>query len=143
MATFELVEEVGASADQVWGVLGDFGGALRWGAPAMQSCETEGHGIGAIRRMVGGGGLALAERLKARDERTRTIRYELLEPHPLPLSRYVAEVSVLDVGAGRSKVVWRGTFDPKGAPEEVAEGLLRHVYENGIAGVRRALGVAS
>lgn len=143
MVQVQVTEEVGASADQVWGVIGDFGGAIRWGAPAMSSCEVEGEGIGAVRRMVGGGGLSLAERLQARDEAARTIRYELVEPHPLPLAGYVAEIAVHDAGGGRARIVWSGTFEPRGAPQEVAEGLLRHVYENGIAGVRRALGVGT
>ena len=143
MADFTVEEIVPASATEVWDVLGDFGGAVRWGAPAMESCEVEGDGVGAVRRLRGQGGLALAEKLVSYDAGGRRMSYAMLEPHPLPFSDYLSTLEVIDDGATGCRVRWSARFEPKGAPPEVAEGILKQVYASGVAGVRRALGVGA
>jgi hypothetical protein len=134
----KVSEIVDATADEAWDILGDFGGAARWAGPTLESCTVEGSGVGAVRRMVGGG-LAIAERLVAYDPEERTLAYDVVGPTPLPISDYVSTIRVLPEGDGRCRIEWIGRFEPAGAPAEVGAGIVRKVYGDGIEGVRRAL----
>lgn len=139
MADFSVEHSLPAPAGDVWDVLGDFGGAVRWGAPEMEACRTEGTGVGAVRFLTGRGGLALSERLQSYDPARRRLSYRILEPHPLPFSDYELTLEVLDDGGG-SRVRWSARYEPK-APPDVVTGLLAQVYAQNVAGVCRALGV--
>lgn len=140
MADFSVEHTVPAPAGAVWEVLGDFGGAVRWGAPEMEACRLEGSGVGAVRYLTGRSGLAVSEKLESWDPRERRLSYSILEPHPLPFSEYVSTVEVLDDGAATSRVRWSARYEPKAEPE-VVTGLLTQVFAENVAGVRRALGV--
>lgn len=141
MADLTVEETVPAAASEVWSVVGDFGAAMRWGAPAMETCHLEGSGVGAVRHMTGKGGLALSEKLETYDASGRRMSYSMLEPHALPFSDYVSTLEVIDEGARAARIRWSCRYEPKGAPPEVAAGLLKQVYEGNLAGVKRALGV--
>lgn len=141
MAEVTVSERVEASADRVWELLGDFGGVVRWGGPALQSCTVEGEGVGAIRRITGPGGMQIVERLEARDDTARSLSYAIVEKSPIPIRDYLATVTVTEEGPHACRVEWRGTFQPDGAPPETGEAILRQVYTGGIEGVRRALGI--
>lgn len=141
VADFTVEETVPVPATAVWDVLGDFGGAVKWGAPAMETCDLEGSGVGAVRHMTGKGGLALSEKLESYDASGRKMSYSMVEPHPLPFSDYVSTIEVIDEGAKTARIRWSARYEPKGAPPEVAAGILKQVYEGNLAGVRRALGV--
>ncbi len=143
MADLTVEETLPASATAVWDVLGDFGGAVRWGAPAMETCALEGRGVGAVRHMTGKGGLALSEKLETYDPGGRKMSYSMVEPHPLPFSDYVSTIEVIDEGSSGARIRWSARYEPKGAPPEVAAGILKQVYEGNLAGVRRALGVGA
>ena len=49
MSEVKISEKVAAPADEVWELLGDFGGLARWCGPVLQSCTVEGSGVGAVR----------------------------------------------------------------------------------------------
>ncbi|MBC8073237.1 MAG: SRPBCC family protein, partial [Deltaproteobacteria bacterium] len=136
---FALERTLAAPVDVVWEILGDFGAAVRWGAPAMETCVVEGVGVGAVRSLSGQG-LTVRERLLAHDPATRRLSYSILEPHPLPFADYVTTIEVRPQGPGSCRVRWSATYSPKGAPES-ASGLLAKVYDANIAGVLRALGL--
>lgn len=139
MAEVRVEEEVAAPAAAVWDLLGDFGGVARW-AGAVESCELEGEGVGAVRSLRMGG-TSLRERLEAFDEAGRSFTYSMLEPAPLPVSDYRATVTVHALGDDRCRVEWVGTFEPKeGAPPEQVDAMVRGIYTGGIEGVRRRLG---
>ncbi|MEQ1569944.1 MAG: SRPBCC family protein [Myxococcota bacterium] len=141
MADFAMEQTVPAPAGAVWELLGDFGGAVRWGAPQMETCAVEGSGVGAVRTLTGRGGLEVTEKLVSYDPPRRRLSYAILEPHPLPFSDYVSTIEVIDEGSATARVRWSARYEPKDAPLEVVEGLLTQVYQENLAGVRRALGV--
>lgn len=137
MSEVLVKEEVNASADAVWELVRDFGGVLKWSS-ALESCEFEGEGVGAVRTLHMPGAPAIVERLESLDDATKSFSYSIVEG-PLPLDDYLSTLKVSDRGADRCEVEWRSTFEPKGAPEEQVVGLIRGVYEGGIKGIRQAL----
>ena len=141
MAKVEVSEAIAASAAKVWELLRDFGGISRWAGPMLQSVEVEGSGVGAVRRAGLPGGLSLAERLEAFDDRGRRLSYSIVEKSPIPVRSYLATMKVVETGANACRLDWSSTFEPDGATDEQAQKMIRGVYTNGIAGIRKALGV--
>lgn len=125
-----------ASPEKLWSLVSDFGG-LAGIMPGIESCEMEGEGIGAVRRIPMAGGVVV-ESLDAFDAEARTLTYSISEA-PLPFADYSASMAVEAEGEG-SKLTWTGTFHPAGVPAEKAETVAARVYEGGIAGYKAALG---
>ncbi len=138
MAEIVVKEELATSADAVWQLVRDFGGILKWSS-AIQSCEVEGEGIGAIRTLGLGGGQAIRERLESFEEAARSFSYSIVDG-PLPVENYLATLVVRPRGDDRCEIEWSSRFDPKGMPEEQVGGILRGVYEGGIREIKKNLG---
>ena len=64
MSEYTVSDEFKASADEVWKVIADFGGLIDW-APGIESCETVGEGVGAVRTLGMPDGLVMKERLES------------------------------------------------------------------------------
>jgi hypothetical protein len=143
MSEVRVSETVAAPAARVWELLGDFGGVTRWGGSMLQSCTVEGSGVGAVRRIGGPGGMQIVERCEALDPERRSLSYSIIEKSPIPIKNYLSTVTVVETAPDACRVDWRGTFEPDGIAEEQAQGMIRGIYTGGIAGVRKALGVAS
>lgn len=138
MTTVQVVEQVAAAADDVWGILSDFGG-IKVGGP-IEAFEIEGEGVGAVRTITMGGGQVI-ERLDVHDPAARVFSYCILnEDNPLPVSNYSATVKITADSDDSCTVDWSGTFDVKGADEETACKVVRGIYTGGIQGARKALG---
>ncbi len=136
MTTVTVVEQIAASADDVWAMLSDFGG-IKVGGP-IQSFEVEGEGVGAVRTIGMGAGQVI-ERLDVFDPAARTFAHCILnEDCPLPVSGYSAKVVVTEDEQGCS-VEWSGEFDVKGGDEEASCKVIRGIYTGGIASARKAL----
>lgn len=138
--------EFGASADNVWTLVGDFVGMLEFLAEPMgASVESEGDGVRLLRKatlgidvycqLVGEGGDAafgdpgpVIERLDVLDNAHRRLVYSMIEGGPMPLMSCSSTVQLEDVGQGRSRVTWTGTFEPAGVSSEVAFTILRDMY---------------
>ena len=141
MASVNVQEQVSASADQVWQILGDFGGIDKWSDPRfIKSCECDGNSAGAIRTITLADGAVIRERLEAIDAGSRRFTYSILGECPLPVKDYVATAKVTETGSGSCQVDWQSTFEPVGSVDE-AEKMIRGVYTGGVAGFRKALGV--
>lgn len=140
MSEVHVSESIAAPAAKVWELVRDFGGVTKWGGPALQSCTVEGSGVGAVRRIGLPGGMTIAERLEAFDDPGRSLSYSIVEG-PVPLKNYRSTIRILEEGAGACRVDWSSTFEPAGASEEQAQGMVRGIYTGGVAGLRKALGV--
>ena len=97
MAEGSVNVSVGASADEVWKVVGDFGGIDVF-FPGIESFRTEGDD-----RVIGMFGMEIRERLLARDEAARTLTYSVVEG--VPIDSHTATIAVEAEGDG-SKVTW-------------------------------------
>ena len=126
------------SADKLWALVKDFGGLDKI-MPAIESIETEGEGVGMLRKMPMSGGLVV-ERLDVCDDDTRTLTYSITEG-PLPFSDYSATMVVSEDAPDACTLTWTGQIEAAGVPQEKAERLASGIYKGGIAGYRSALGL--
>lgn len=134
MAEVREEGELGASADEVWKVVGDFVGLIEgMGLPV----KAEGEGIG-MTRTISMGPEPIVERLEERDEAAKKIVYAILSG-PLPVSSYVATMQLSDAGDGRSKLVWSSTFEPVG-DEAAAKQVVSGIFTGGIKGLQGTFG---
>ncbi len=112
---------------------GDFHGPSERIMPPIAASTRAGEGLGAtkVNVLAGDGGeihLLLADDAPGE----RAFNYTITSG-PLPVENYVGEVRVEDLGDGRARLTWRGTYDPAAVPAEKADGILGGFYES-IAG---------
>ena len=107
MAAGAVDVTLSAAPDEVWKVVGDFGG-LRDFFPGIESFELQGDD-----RVIGMFGMSIRERLLAKDDAERVITYSVIEG--VPVDSHTATISVQSAGDG-SKVIW--AYDVR--PDEMA-----------------------
>lgn len=137
MTEVKVNGEIALPVDKVWELAREFD-IGKWAA--VESCEVEGQGVGAVRKLAMPGGISLSERLEALDDAAHSFSYSILPGGPLPLDNYLATVELSDAN-GATRIDWSGRFEPKGIPEEQAIAMVRGIYEGGIKGMRKALGL--
>lgn len=138
MTTVEVIETIDSNAQAVWNILGDFGG-IKIGGP-ITAFSLDGEGVGAVRTITMGGS-NIVERLEEFNAEARALKYAILNDDcPLPVSQYSATIEVISDGENACTVKWIGSFEPKGAPEEVATKAVRGIYTGGIARARKETG---
>lgn len=137
--TSEVVRDgtFAASPAALWALVSDFGGIDKI-MDGIESCETEGEGVGMKRSLPIGGGVVV-ESLDSLDHDAMTLSYSIIEA-PLPFKNYSATMAVAAEGEGGSALTWTGTFEAAGVPVEKAEQIAAGIYSGGIAGYRKALG---
>jgi carbon monoxide dehydrogenase subunit G len=94
---------VGATPEEVWARVGDFGGIAEY-FPGIESCRLEGDD-----RVIGLFGMEIRERLMARDDATRTLTYSVVDG--VPIDSHSATITVEPEGDG-SKVTWSYAVTP-------------------------------
>ena len=118
MGTAQVHVDIDRSADDVWAVIGDFGGIGGW-MPGIDSCRVEGDD-----RILETMGMTITERLVAKDDSARALTYSIVDG--APVERHQAVITVAPAGAG-SQVTW--TVDA--APDEMAD-LMGTVYQGAL-----------
>jgi mxaD protein len=103
MAAGAVDVTLSAAPDEVWKVVGDFGG-LKAFFPGIESFELEGDD-----RVIGMFGMSVRERLLAKDDAERVLTYSVIEG--VPIDSHTATISVLAAGDG-SKVIWAYDVSP-------------------------------
>jgi carbon monoxide dehydrogenase subunit G len=103
MAEGSVNVSVGASADEVWKVAGDFGGVDKF-FPGIESFRLEDDD-----RVIGMFGMEVRERLLSRDDEGRTLTYSVIGG--VPVDSHRATISVEPEGAG-CKVTWSYAVEP-------------------------------
>ena len=108
MATGAVERDFAASADETWGVLGDFYNvdAIFQG---LDSFERDGDD-----RLIGMFGLTIRERLIEKDADARRLVYSIVEG--VPVDSHTGTITVVEAGTG-SKVTW--AYDV--TPDEMAD----------------------
>jgi carbon monoxide dehydrogenase subunit G len=98
--------------DEVWAVLGQFGGLDTW-MQGVESCVVEG-----THRTVGlAGGMTAEEDEVARDDAARTYSYTV-DGSAMGITTWLATVSVVADGAG-SKATWALEMEPGDLAETI------------------------
>ena len=129
MAEVREEGELGASVDEVWKLVGDFGGLIEaMGLPV----KVEGEGIGQTRS-IPMGDPPTVERLEELDAAKKKVVYSI-QSGTLPVADYVSTMQLSPVGDGRTKLEWSSTFQPgAGASEDDAVKVVTGIYQGGIA----------
>jgi len=136
------IEEFDAPASAVWAVLIDWGAIVDWMPGGyIKSLELEGQGIGAIRRLVTGQGVSVAERLDAADEATGILELSLVDDLPWGLLSYRAIGHVEALSDSQSRLTWQGTLEmPENGPDaRRIAAMLKKSYANMFRGIRQVV----
>jgi len=134
--------EFDAPASAVWELLLDWAAIVDWMPDGyVQSLRMEGQGPGAIRHLVTGKGVQLAERLDSANEVSGVLELSLLDPLPWGLISYRARGKLDSISNGKSRLTWQGTLEmPERGPESDAVArLLRKSYAKMFLGIRRVV----
>jgi len=131
MSEFQIEGEIEISADALWAVIRNFGD-VSW-VPGDPKPEWEGEGVGMIRTVHVPPLPAAKERLDSIDEEARAVHYTVLEGNPMPVRDYHGSMRVVDLGGGRSRLVWSSTWEPDGVSEEEARKAVEQLYRGVLA----------
>jgi carbon monoxide dehydrogenase subunit G len=115
-ATAEI--DIAKPADQVWAVIGDFGGIGSW-MPGIDSCRVEGE-----NRILETMGMTITERLVSKDDAARALTYSIADG--APVESHEAVITVVPTG-DTSHVTW--VVDAK--PDEMAD-LMVTIYQGAL-----------
>jgi carbon monoxide dehydrogenase subunit G len=126
MADGKVEVQIDRSADDVWALIGDFGGLGDW-MPGIESCELDGD-VRKLQTM----GMEIHEQQMSRDDATRTISYSIVQS-PMPVEHHLATLSVTPEGEG-SVLTW--AYDVR--PDEMAA-AFGPVYEGSAQAVKTKL----
>ncbi len=139
MSKILMKTELAASAEEIWRAIGRFGALADWN-PLVERVEAAGEVAGAERRVrIKGLAGTVVERLESVSDGQRSYRYTVVGG-PLPVSKYSAEVRVVDNGDGTSTVEWSGDFEPKGVSEVDAARRIQEVYQSGLDNLAKMFG---
>lgn len=122
MGTAKAQIDISASADDVWKVIGDFGGLGGW-MPGIDSCRVEGDD--RILEMMG---MTITERLVAKDDAARAITYTIADG--APVESHEATITVTSSGEA-SQVTW----DVDAKPDEMAD-LMGTIYQQALEALK-------
>ncbi|MER5390352.1 SRPBCC family protein [Saccharopolyspora sp. NPDC002686] len=112
MATLRAHALIDAAPDAVWEVVGDSTGISRW-FPAITSST----GDAERRTVVLEGGVRLHEEVVTADPRLRRFQYRITGGD-LEVAHHLGTVDVIDVGGGRSLVVYSTDVEPAELAEQ-------------------------
>jgi len=137
MTAVHEVGELGASPEEVWKLVSDFGGMLvAFGVPVELSGPE---GVGQ-ERTIALGPDPTVERLEELDHDAQRLVYSI-QSGPLPVSNYRSTMQLSAIADGRTKLDWSSTFEPaEGFSEADAINVVSGIYKGGIAGLQARFG---
>jgi uncharacterized membrane protein len=118
MGTGQANVDIDKSADDVWALVGDFGGIGGW-MPGIESCRVEGE-----NRILDTMGMTITETLRSKDDAARAITYSVVDG--APVESHQATVTVTPHGDS-CHVTW----DVDAMPDEMAD-LMATVYQGSL-----------
>ena len=132
MHSITVTSHVNATPDNVWKTIGDPSAISGW-HPAVASSSLEGD----TRLCTLADGAEIHEKILEVDAGRRSYTYTItITESPLPLTAYRSTIQVIEEDSG-SVVEWSADFEPAGAPAEEVVGLLKGVYQAGLAALRQ------
>lgn len=134
-----VTESFSVSADEIWNLLRDFGGILKWNPDSLESVTVEGEGLGSIRTITIPGGVSLQEKLEAFDDPGRSFSYSFTGKLLLPLENYLASMTVIPVDDSNCEVRWESTFEPGPMSEDQAEATVVGIYRAGFDALKKTV----
>jgi len=134
MPTVFVSQELAAPAERVWTIVGGFQSLIDWAGSIRQSQSEEG---GRVRRLKSVDNAVIEERLRTFSEDAREYTYSIVSG-PIPISNHLSTLKVRE-SEGGCTIEWSCTFDAPPGAEEAMETAFYHLYDGGIAQLRRLL----
>jgi mxaD protein len=126
MATGRAEVTIARAPEDVWKLVGQFGGLDTW-MPGIESCVVEGD-----VRKISLTGMEIEEQLRDLDDSARRITYSVIKS-PVPLEHHEATITVEPDGDG-SRVTW----DVEVRPDEMLP-IFVSTYEGALQAVKQSL----
>jgi mxaD protein len=117
--------DINRPADEVWAVVGDFGGIAGW-MPGIESCHLDGDD-----RVIKTMGMEITERLERRDEEERELIYAIVGG--VPVINHKATITVVPDGNKKSHVTWDVDVD-----DDMTD-LLHQMYQQSLVSLKEHL----
>ena len=125
--------EVTASAAEIWAAIGAFCSVPDW-HPAVGTCSHDGESPPTRTLVTVDGQATFVELETARDDAMFTYSYAILSG-PLPITDYIATISVAEMADGGSTVTWSSHYTPLEGHDETAASALTGIYDSGLAAI--------
>lgn len=134
-----VTERIDAPIGAVWDVIADFSSLPRK-LPDVRDFVLEGSGVGTVRRFRVGDGPVMQERIETWEPAEFRFAYSLLPP--AFMDSYLSDVRLEPDGSDACIVHWSGACQVSSEAEaEQRREFISGVYRNGIAWVRKELGL--
>jgi len=137
-ATLTRSVTVRGEASAIWSLIGPYCAIKDW-HPVVGACTVDGRTPPTRTIVTKDGKATFVERQTARSDSKRLYSYTFVSS-PVPVTRYVATLSVTPSGAGRSTIVWRGVYVPDPGHEAEASEALSGIYESGLSALEARFG---
>ena len=128
--------ELAAVPDEVWSLIGQFGGAWH---PGVARVRLTGAGIGQLRTIETPDGKEIVERLEALDNAKRSFRYTNIAG--IAASRYSGVLEVKPKGRG-CVADWRVQFLANNQPDIVVKASVSILLKTGLESLKARFGIA-
>jgi hypothetical protein len=133
--TTAVARTVDVPAEALWAVLRTGRDVDRILPDLIRSCRVDGSGPGAQRHCGTDQG-SIEETLLAVDDAARLFRYRIDRQSMMPLADYEGAVHVVDLGMGRSHVLWFASYRLLEIEAQAAvSGGLQQLFGAGIEGL--------
>src|SRR5262249_5687507 len=128
--------ELAAAPDEVWSLIGQFGGDWH---PLAARVSLTGTGIGQLRTIQTIDGREIIERLEAIDDAKRFFRYTSIAG--MPGSHYTRTLEVTPRGSG-SVADWRAQFVANTRTDRAAKVMVSTLFKTGLESLKSRFGAA-
>ena len=122
MGKAQAAIDIDRPPDEVWKVVGDFGGLAGW-MPGVESCHLDGDD-----RFIKMMGMEVIEGLRRRDEDERVLEYGIVGG--VPIGNHLAAIRVQPASGG-SHVTW----DVEVEPDEMTD-MFRDIYQQSLQALK-------
>lgn len=140
MAKASASSVIGGSVEDVWKIVGDFGGISNWHPAIAASGIVSGDGAaGSIRECTLGDGGKLREEQLERSDADHSYTYNITEA-PMPIENYIGKIQLSVAEGNKTLVEWTSTFDVAAEAETEMVGMMSHVYQAGIDALKAKFG---
>lgn len=134
LQTVADVVDLAASPDQVWTVIGQFGGMWH---PLIAKVQLTGDGVGQLRTIETIDGKQIIERLETMDNSQRLYRYTNVSG--IGAVNYTGTLDVKPKGSG-SSVEWRVQYLADGQPDFIVKTIVSTLLKAGFEGLTKRFG---
>lgn len=127
--------DLSAPPDQVWALIGSFGGMWH---PLIAKIQVMGTGVGQLRTIETIDGKQVIERLEVVDNSQRRYRYVMISG--IPAADYTGTLDVKPKGPG-SSVEWRVEYLADGQPDVIVKTIVSSLLRTGLESLKPRFGV--